>query len=141
MSMAMGMDLLYSLGIQMPRATLMISSLKFETEDTPVAGDVTIAFCIQLGITWSKSTCQFWSRTPRAATIKYCNNTERQLCFISFDTSFHHSKSESKILFIKTEIDGAYDKSHLDFMNSFSMTVDILSPGSFSRLGTRQVLP
>ena len=106
-----------------------LDDFNFEIEDTLVAGDVTIRFFIfDEG---SLGQCPHADVGPGAATIKYGNITGRQLCFVSFHTSFHNYK----IVFSKSEVDGAYDKSSLDFMDSFSVTVNMLRPGTFTRLG------
>ena len=101
----------------------------FEIEETLVAGDVTIRFYLFEEASLGQS--PHADIGPGAATIKYGNVTGRQLLFVSFHTSFHGSR----IIFSKSEVDGAYDKPNLDFLDSFAVTVDILRPGTLTRLG------
>ncbi len=66
---------------------------------------------------------------PGATTIKYGGVTGKQLCFVSFHTSFHGSR----LVFTKGEVDGAYDKPALDFLDAFTVTIDTLRSGAFSQ--------
>ena len=66
---------------------------------------------------------------PGATTIKYGGVTGKQLCFVSFHTSFHGSR----LVFTKSEVDGAYDKPALDFLDAFTVTIDTLRSGAFSQ--------
>ncbi len=73
---------------------------------------------------------------PGAKTIKYGGVTGKQLCFVSFHTSFHGAR----IVFLKGEIDGAYDKPALDFLEAFTVTVDTLRSGAFSQAAPMEPL-
>jgi hypothetical protein len=91
---------------------------KFETEDVLVAGDVTIRFyAFEDPALGPNATGDVG---PGARTIKYsAHATGKELCFVTFHTSFH----AGDLVFDKAHVDGAYDKSPLDFPDSFALSV------------------
>jgi hypothetical protein len=90
---------------------------KFDLEDVVVAGDVTIRFF--LFEDYSLGPSPHGELGPGARTIKYANITGKELCFVTFHTSFNNEDMS----FARSEIDAVYDKSKQDFLEGFSISV------------------
>jgi hypothetical protein len=97
------------------------SRIRFELEDAAfLEGDVTVRFFI------------FDDDGPSpphgaeigagARTVKYGNVVGRQLCFVTFNTAYH---ANGDCTFIRSEVDGAYNKSERDFPMDFAITITL----------------
>jgi hypothetical protein len=101
---------------------------KFDLEDVVVAGDVTIRFF------WfedySLGPSPHGELGPGARTIKYANVTGKELCFVTFHTSFNNENMS----FSRSEIDAVYDKSKQDFLEEFAISVNCQLNSTPSRM-------
>ena len=95
--------------------------LTFALEDPPmVAGDVTVRFFIFKEEFSALQHCVDLGRGAR--TARYGRVEGRQLCFVTLHTSFHRDGS---IVFARSEVDGAYNKSEKVFPASFAVKVTL----------------
>jgi hypothetical protein len=91
----------------------------FDTDDTLVAGDVCIRFFhFEDSSPGQMHECD---KGPGARTLKYDAITGKELCFVTFHTSFH--SSSGSIVFERSDIDGVHDQSIEDYLSEFSITV------------------
>jgi hypothetical protein len=96
-------------------------SIKFALEDPPiVAGDVTVRFFVFDEDIPGLQHCAELGKGAR--TVLYGGVTGRQLCFVTLHTSFHEDGS---ISFVRSEVDGAYDKSEKVFPAGFAVGVTL----------------
>jgi hypothetical protein len=108
---------------------------KFDLEDVVVAGDVTIRFF------WfedySLGPSPHGELGPGARTIKYANITGKELCFVTFHTSFNNDN----MTFARSEIDAVYDKSKRDFLEEFAISVSCQLNSTPSRMRKLEATP
>ena len=89
----------------------------FHLEDVFVSGDVTVRF--YLFEDYSLGAFPHAELGPGARTIKYGGISGKELCFVTFHTSFH----TENMVFKRSEIDAVYDKSKNDFLEQFSVSI------------------
>jgi hypothetical protein len=91
----------------------------FDTDDTLVCGDV----CIRFYYFEDSSPGQIHEcdKGQGARTIKYGSITGKELCFVTFHTSFHSNSGH--VVFERSDIDGVHDQGIEDFLSEFSITV------------------
>ena len=105
----------------------------FNTEDTLVGGDVCVRFFVFEET--SLVPLQQSELGPGARTIRYGSVIGKQLCFVTFHTSFH--RNDEKIIFERSEIDGAHDRPDDEFLGVFSICVTCQNTGAKSQRRTR----
>ena len=108
---------------------------KFDIEDVVVAGDVTIRFFLFEDYFLGPS--PHAELGPGARTIKYANITGKELCFVTFHTSFNNENMS----FARSEIDAVYDKSKQDFLEEFSISVGCQLNSTPSRMKKLEAPP
>ena len=105
----------------------------FETEDVLVAGDVCVRFFIFEDSSIVPS--QHTELGQGARTIKYGGITGKELCFVTFHTSFH--QGTEIIMFERSEIDGVHDRPFEDFPEGYSICVTCQSASARSQRRAR----
>ena len=111
-----------------PKSPPENDEFKFDLEDVIVWGDVTIRFYAFEDYTLGGF--PHAELGPGARSIKYGSVTGKELCFITFHTSFHNEN----MVFSRSEIDAVYDKSKRDFLEEFSISVSCQTSSTPSQM-------